>query len=183
MLRKVLCSITILIICTSQSFAFDGVRKGFAMGIGLGYAPYANPNITNFDNDYSFKGVGMNLIVGYNWNHKNLLAWEILGAVNASENSKDDEGFIGINGVTWYHYFDPTPKSFYTIAGMGRLISFPMTNDYSYTTTGLGFVLGGGYEFTKQVQLSVYYLGGKTSDHNIKVNNNMIMTIISVVAY
>ncbi len=183
MLRKVLFSIIILIICSSQSFAFDGVRKGFNLGFGLGYAPYANPNLTNFDNDYSFSGIAGNFIIGYNWNHKNLLAWEIIGAVNVEEDTNKDEGSIGINGVTWYHYFNPAPKSFYTILGIGRLVSFPTIDKYSYITTGLGFVLGGGYEFTKQVQLSVYYIGGKTSDNYLKVNNNMIMTTVSVVAY
>ncbi len=179
----------IIFLSSSQSFAFDGVRKGFTMGLGLGYAPYANPNLTNYENDYSFDGAGVNFIVGYNWDNKNLLTWEVLGAINIQEKSSDnDAGFIGINSIVWYHYFQPTPRSYYSIIGFGRIGSIAVINNSNsssigFGTNGLGFVLGGGYEFTKQLQFSIYYVGGKTSDRYIKVNNNMIYTSVTLLAY
>ena len=189
MVRKIILVIIITLVCASQSFAFDGVRKGFTMGLGAGYSPYANPNLQNIPGDYSFAGFGMNLLLGYNWDNKNLLAWEVLGAINIQERSNDnDAGLVGYNGITWYHYLKPTQKSYYTILGIGRVLAVSVIQNSDntstgYGSTGFGYILGGGYEFAKQLQFSMCYVGGKSSDYSTKSHNSMIYMSVSFVAY
>lgn len=181
--------IALLVFCVSQSFAFDGNRKGYCIGLGGGFSPYANPDLHNLDSDYSFSGFGMNfLLSGYNWDNKNLLAWEIFGAISPGDIEKDDLGFLGINGILWYHYLKDASKSFYSILGFGRIFSISVFENtsgstYGYRTTGFGIVFGGGYEFAKQLQFSAYYVGGKSSDYSLKATNNMIYMSVSFVAY
>ncbi len=185
---KIIILFVFIVLSASQSFAFDGNRKGFTMGLGLGYAPYANPDLQNYPDDYSFNGFGMNFMIGYNWNKKNLLVWEVQGAINVADSKKDDIGFLGINGILWYHYLKDTPKSFYSILVIGRTFSVSVreytdSTSIGYGTRGTAIAIGGGYEFTKQLQLSTYYVRGKSSDYSIKATNNMIYMSVTLLAY
>ena len=187
-LKYFLLFVTIVLICTSQYFAFDGERKGFTLGLGVGYTPYANPDLKGYDQDFSFNGFGMNLLLGYNWNSKNLIAYDFSMALGLSQKKKEYEGGLAFSGICWYHYLKVAPKSFYSIIGIGRVISLPELRSstgsyYLIRTTGLGVVLGGGYEFAKHFQFSTQYVFGNSSDYGDEATNNMIYMSVSFLAY
>ncbi len=184
MFRKILFVITILIIVTSQSFAFDGIRKGFITGFGIGYASGGNPVLKSNDVELSFNGFGGNLFIGYCWDSKNMLLWENIGVLHFSSDRSKGDAMKGINGVTWYHYFKTKARTFFTVVGVGEYVTDLDINNIEYRNSGFGMVVGGGYEFTKQVQFGVYLIGGKsTLDELNNSRNSMIIATISVVIY
>ncbi len=59
--------------------AFDGKRKGFLVGGGLGEAPVARWNTDLYNMEESTKGMSYNLLLGYAWNDANMIVIERCG--------------------------------------------------------------------------------------------------------
>jgi len=97
---------------------------------------------------------------------------------NHFDDSLSTQIFIG---PTWYHYFGTVGHSFYTAAGIGNSLFSVRGIGYR---EGPGVLLGGGYEFSKQVQLGVYMTGGKTKDTDKPDYKHIQLTVtLSVIAY
>jgi len=184
MIRKILFVLAMLLITTSQSFAIDGIRKGFVIGFGMGYGSAGNPVLKSNDVELSLNGFAGNMFAGYCWDNKNMLLWENIGVLKFSSDRNKGDVAKGFNGITWYHYYKPQARTFFTVVGAGEYVTDVDFYREDYRATGIGVVLGGGYEFTKQVQLGVYLLSGESKLDIFKNNkNSMIVTTISVVIY
>ncbi len=57
----------------STAYGFNGERKGFVLGGGLGLAPLIKTSTrTDVDNN---SGVGLNLLIGHAWDEQNMIVY------------------------------------------------------------------------------------------------------------
>lgn len=156
------------LLIASTACGFDGNRKGFVLGGGLGVVPVAHwkvdadffgINLPEIEEDRV--GVGLHFVIGGAFDEHNMLVYE--GNASGFKSELLDEGVgQGFNGAAWYHYFGDPGKTAFTTLGLG-LYSFKV-GDYDPTNAGGALLLGGGYEFSRHWQVGVYLTFGKTTD-------------------
>lgn len=179
--------ILLVVFSVSPASAFDGLRKGFVLGGGLGIAPTSSWDV-GFDDD-SNVGTGGNLFIGYGWNEFNMIVYE--GNFTIYNTTLEDHSAVqGFTGVAWYHFFGPIGRSFFTVAGLGiyRFETFPTVNN-----SGTGALLGIGYDLARHIQAAVYLSAGKTSESshidgqrshaNVDWDHTHINVLVSAVAF
>jgi len=168
------------------SSAFNGLRKGFVLGGGLGFSPISRWSAGTFDE--SSAGLALNLIIGYAWDEQNMLVYE--GNVTAYSTAYLGNQALfepsptisqGFNGASWYHYFGPVGQSFFTVAGLGFYVF--QVEDYDANDLGGGYLLGGGYEFTRHVQVAGYFSGGQTKVSGGTFGHNHVSVVVNAVAF
>ncbi|MFH2050041.1 MAG: hypothetical protein ABIJ12_11400 [bacterium] len=186
-MKKSVVVVSILILMLSASAnAFDGMRKGFVLGGGLGFGPVAKvsidvPNSTDMDNS----GVALNFLIGYAWDEQNMIVF-LRDGITYSE-ATIFGGSInlvqGFSGVGYYHYFGQQGKSFFITGGLGFQDWSSLDSDYDSNDYGLGMLVGGGYEFARHVQVYSSLSFGKTSDYYYDYNHSQFLITISAVAF
>lgn len=175
--------IILISVCLAVSVsAFDGNRKGFVLGGGLGFAPAIHFEVPDSSMVYSYTkgGVALSALIGYAWDNMNMIVYE----ENISgRNSEDlDLGFIqGYQGPVWYHYFNEGKKSMFTTLGLGWY-GFEF-EDNDANKSKFGFMIGSGYVFNKHWQIGAYYSAGKTSRQNVEFNHSNFSILISGIAF
>lgn len=146
MKTKMIIVLSLLLCGTSPSQAFDGNRKGFTLGCGLGMGRtiYEAAGRSAGKSD-----VATSFSAGYAWNEQNEVALWSSGA------SKE-----GFHGLVYTRYFAPAPgKAYYLHAGAGLRYSHrfrkPSFIDFGphWPKIGLGLMVGGGYEFAPHYQV------------------------------
>lgn len=177
---RVLAVFCLLIIMVSSASAFNGQRKGFVLGGGLGLAPTVRYSLGSADN--SEFGGAAHILLGYAWDEYNMIVYESNAAGAEVNNINYGQGFAG---PTWYHYFGPQGKSFFTVAGLG-FYYFQVEGDDA-TDPGGGYMIGGGYEFSRHFQVAMYLSGGQTSLNfwpvDIEWGHNNLSIVVSAVAF
>jgi hypothetical protein len=194
--------ITVLVLVAALSLAaavsaFDGQRKGFVMGGGIGAVPVAHWSVEK-DGGNAHENVttwGEHLFLGYGLNDRNVLALEINITSYGSE-LFDDDIVQGVIGPCWYHYFGKPGKRFFAVGGLGvsRMVKYlggkisfewnggdhPSAPDGA---TGMGYLIGGGFEFVRHLQAGVYLVGGNPSERGITYGIRHVAIMISAVAF
>jgi hypothetical protein len=196
-MRRILGLVLVALLLIPASVnAFDGFRKGFVLGGGAGFVPHASWSFDDpFDRsvtyDESKASVGFQFVIGYAWDELNMIVYE--GNVTAYNSSivniiTDDYTIPinhtvgqGFNGASWYHYFGPKGKTFFTTVGIGFYI-FDV-QDFDANSPGGAFLVGGGYEFTPHVQVGAYISAGKTTDPILDFSHSHISFLVSAVAF
>ncbi|MFH1699116.1 MAG: outer membrane beta-barrel protein [Candidatus Zixiibacteriota bacterium] len=185
-----------LILC-STAVGFDGDRKGFVLGGGLGFSPASKwkteliPDL-NLAFEETKAGLGVNLLLGYAWDEYNMLVLEgnVAGYETDLKNVTATQGF---GGVAWYHYYGAKGSSFFTTVGVGGYnfelefkkdnITVSGSND-----PGFGMLFGAGYEFAPHFQAGAYFSFGKTKSVDDSTNTevefdhahiNLMVTLIA----
>lgn len=170
MRRLLVCLLVVAVLIPATSSAFDGMRKGFVLGGGLGVAPMAKWSVESGGEsfDESKVGFGLHVVIGYAWDEFNMIVYEGNIAGYTSDefyNTITGQSLTlaqGFNGASWYHYFGPQGKSFFTVVGGGFYI-FDVEDASDAWDPGLGYLVGGGYEFARHFQIAGYLSGGQTS--------------------
>jgi hypothetical protein len=103
---------------SSEVLAFDGVRKGFVIGGGIGYTPYLR--LTWPWGDYNADGLAMSLVVGWAPDNHNFLSY--IEDATGFESMSHDNQANGFQGVGWHHYFGNTFPCLQTTVGIGRAV-------------------------------------------------------------
>ena len=172
--------VVLVILMAGSVWSFDGMRKGFVLGGGLGVSPIARVSLGDLDE--SKVGVGAHIVIGYAWDEFNMLVYE--SNVTAYEIYSTSIG-QGFGGASWYHYFGPQGKSFFTVAGLG--FCYYKEEDIDANDAKGAYLIGAGYEFTRHVQVSMYFSGGKTSvdffGSDIEFGHNHMSLVISAIAF
>jgi hypothetical protein len=162
--------------------AFDGNRKGFVLGLGLGYAPIvrvSSPHI-GFDSDQS--GEAMDLLIGYAWNNQNILFLSDEGSAMSTDGSASEVSIHVIGSVKWNHYYGIRKHPFFTSIGLG-IIQFG-TKYSDVDGGGFGYTIGAGKEIFKQVQVGIQYYGGWTSNsYGVHATHSALNFLVTVIAY
>jgi len=180
----------IMLVLSSTAGAFDGDRKGFVMGGGLGFAPVAHwgtdalfsigsLNLGVSVNEENI-GLGLHIMAGYAWDEKNLIGFEsnVVGYDSDLFNRSMAQGF---NGAVWYHYYGNKGNAPFSTIGLGAYTFHP--KDLEAADPGGGMLLGGGYEFTPHVQVAVYLGFGATELNHISFNHSHLTLMISAMAF
>jgi len=196
-MRRTLIAATLLLLllhCTV--FGFNGMRTGLVVGGGVGVAPMARwsvdvptgvvSNIPGGATDENNFGFGFHAFVGYAWDEYNMVVVEGNGCAYKSDvfnissdyNGNSAQGF---GGVAWYHYFGPLGKSFFSTVGAG-LYGWKVKG-YAMNDIGFGYLVGGGYEFHKNLQAGVYFSGGQTSDSGTDFGHMQINVLVTAIAH
>ena len=174
MKKVLLClgAVAMVFAMVTSAGAFDGNRKGFVIGGGLGFAPTAtwksDPVTIDFGfGTYTYKldesnsAVALNLLLGYAWDEHNMIVYEGNVVGYKVGNADVSQGF---NGASWYHYFGPVGKSAFLTAGLGVYVLQVEGDD---ADMGGALQFGGGYEFARHWQVGGYLGFGKTKDPDI----------------
>ena len=199
MKKFVVLTIVALLAMACTASAFDGVRKGFVLGGGLGVAPVAKweGDVIPFGAtkwEESKAGVAVNFLIGYAWDEQNMIVAD--ANVVAYQSDMDEFTFIsqkptvaqGFSGFSWYHYFGPAGKSWFSTFGLGTY-SFQAEWEINNVTVeakneeGFGWLVGGGYEFSKHWQVGAWLSAGKTSEPGIDYDHMHLAVTIGGVAF
>ena len=181
-MRKLLGILAVLtLFLASSSFGFDGQRKGFVLGGGLGFSPVAQWKAVGTGISESGAGVGLNLLIGFGWDEQNMIVYEGNVAGWKSNFFLDRQVSQGFNGVSWYHYFEETGRSAFTTLGIGVYVFG--VEDFDSNDLGFGLLAGAGYEFARHWQIGAYYSLGKTSDIFFDYNHYHFSILVSGVAF
>ena len=185
MFRFTLTVILLLLVIAVSISAFDGNRKGFVLGGGLGFGPVAKVSVDGASDDYDKSGLALNFVIGYAWDEQNMLVFQRDAILYSEETIYGDDISIvqGFSGIGYYHYFGPVGKSFYINGGIGFQDWTSMDSDYESNDVGGGILLGGGYEFTRHVQVHGSLSFGKTKFMDVDFNHTQLMFTVSAVAF
>ena len=190
----------VLFLVNTNAHAFDGQRKGFLLGIGLG------PGYTSFTQEVAVSvfgfhesaksdrenkiGVITDFKIGYapenSWAiyYTSKVSW--FGMKNALGN--DVTVSNGLGAVAMTYWFKPQFPSPFIAGGLGYSTwSLPFENNPPATWTGFGLFAGGGYEFSKHISIEGSLSWGKPK-HKVfgfEVSSNALsfMLTINALAY
>jgi hypothetical protein len=170
------------LVLPSVAHAFDGNRKGFVLGFGLGVTPVARLTVKNTSIDETRQGTSLGILIGYAWDNRNMLVYEGSGTIYSSSSVPDSYVIQMLDAFRWYHYWGAEKARFFTMVGVGEMV---LGTEYTHIDgTGFGYCAGVGYEIFKQVQISFNYQGGHTSnEYGVKANLHHLYFMAQVVAY
>lgn len=170
------------------AFSFDGNRRGFVGIFGLGAAPYTywEQNAPEVDN--SDFGYGFGLSVGYGWDNRNTILFNINGFAYNTELFQKDYTFVqGLYSAQWNHYFSETYGSLFTTLGIGiRFFGITVEDDdrdISNGNRGFGYEAGIGYQFHKYLQAKICYSGGKTGCYDTDYRHHLVYALVELIGY
>ncbi|MBD3297495.1 MAG: outer membrane beta-barrel protein [candidate division Zixibacteria bacterium] len=191
--HRILFAGLLTVLLTTTANAFDGIRRGFVVGAGVGLTANAGWS-ADFsiipDQSDNTAGFGGAFLLGYAWDNQNMIVLEANGTRYSTDiGTREDVSVVqGFVGPAWYHYFGPTGTSMYTVVGAGAYIfqwehdalGFSDEND-----PGPGVVVGGGYEFTDQLQVGISVGAGRTeeSEAGTRFDHTHINVMLSYVVY
>ncbi len=178
--------IFLLALATSVS-AFDGNRKGFVLGGGLGFGPSAKVTVSvgSISASDENSGLAIDFLIGYAWDEQNMIVFLRDGIIYSEEMSHSTTISIvqGFSGIGYFHYFGEVGKSFFITGGLGLQDWTSLDENYSSPDPGVGLLLGGGYEFTRHLQVYSSLSFGKTSEGSFKNDHSQFIIVISAVAF
>ena len=187
MRRTAVITMLLAIVSVSTATGFDGHRKGFVLGGGIGFAPVAKWSVeesflghTVLSVEETRAGVGLNMLIGYAWDENNMIIYEG-NAVGYWSEIRDESIGQGFGGAAWYHYYGAKGKSGFTTAGLGLYSFDPETRDAN--DGGFGMLLGGGYEFARHWQVGGYLSFGTSSYHGLDYRHSHLSVLVSGVAF
>lgn len=181
--------------------AFDGDRRGFILGVGVGYSPYVHHTQTHHGQTFEeTKTGGAGYFgLGWGWDKRNVLMFEGNVAVFTSSPFGDIQAAQGFAGFTWNHYFGRQGNSLFTAVGLGSF-AFRLDNGWEQPESvwdgneieyqaasprqrGLGLLLGVGYEFAAHWQAGVYVAGGQTKAYEVDIDHLQVSVMVQVMAF
>lgn len=185
--------LSVVLLMASTAMAFDGQRKGFVLGGGLGLSPVgswkSDIDVTPKFED-SGPGGAAHLIIGYAWDNHNMIVYE----ANAVGYESDAYGVDftagqGFSGASWYHYFGPMGKTPFIVLGIGAYMFNGEFDGFDHldiefsNDPGGGVLLGGGYEFSRHWQVGAYFGAGQTSEPGADYDHVHLSLLVSGVAF
>jgi opacity protein-like surface antigen len=154
--------LTAIMVCfiigmTSQAQAFDGNRKGFILGLGLGYGQ-STFAVSAYDITVStsYSGFCSDFRIGYAPSEQVMLYWN---SKVAWITEFDDLITYGLGGLGGAYYLKPEGPSFY-FTGLIGFSSLTNISEASSSETGSGMGIGAGYEFSNHYSVEANYVFG-----------------------
>lgn len=162
-MRNVLIAGIILIIASAgRASGWDGQRKGFILGAGLGpgFTTYSRANgDTSRENRAS---LGYEWKIGYAFNDIVHLYFAHKGSSFRATGENDEQVTAtgDIFGVGASYFFRPGAPSIFVAGGIGMTAwRTPFVSEDNDRHGGGGF-LGGGYEFSRHISIELSVFGG-----------------------
>lgn len=185
MKKVVVFTVLIFVIAAINANAFNGLRKGFVLGGGLGFGPVANVTAERTNAELENSGLALNFLIGYAWDEQNMIVFLRDGVIYSEETIFGGSINLvqGFSGAAYYHYFGPVGKSFYVVGGLGFQDWSSLDSDYDSNDVKAGILLGLGYEFARHVQIHGSLSFGKTSDPIQDYKHTQMQIGVSAIAF
>lgn len=172
----------ILLLAFSNLYAFDGERKGFILGGGIG-AGYLSTSVSfNSFSDTDNRAVFLtNFKIGYA--PSNTL--EIFYISKVSWWGESDITFIlGLSAIAATVYIDNTTETGWFVSGGVGLsaLSAPFETDLE-SSNGFGFFGGGGYEFSSHWSVELDLLYSTITEGGADFNYFGVLMTVNVLAF
>ncbi len=152
-IKPLFCLILIILFCTNSALAWDGHRKGFILGVGIGPTHTSqemktettdlSSEVTSYEYDESGVGLQYSLKIGY-------APTEQIQIYALGKDIMFDKAYYtqiyGLTGLGFSYYFNKLPPSIYLTAD----VAFPIWNsswfppDFSDEETKSRIALNGG---------------------------------------
>jgi hypothetical protein len=186
------CVLVALLLIAPGSSAFDGQRQGFVLGGGIGFSPNTTWSIGNVvfgpqpfgpsQSSGSEQGLSVRFLIGHAWNEFNQVAYENNLVIYKSQ-FFDQTLIQGIHSLALTHYLGPPGKSIFCTGGIGLYLIDGSESRMS--EPGIGFLVGGGYEFHKHFQAGVYLSIGESYPDDLynHLTHRHISFVLSSVIY
>jgi hypothetical protein len=174
--------IGILLLAYSNLYSFDGERKGFILGGGIG-AGYLS-NSTSFESYSSSDNRGVfltNFKIGYA--PSNTL--EIYYVSKVSWWGESNITFVlGLSAVAATFYLDNATETGWSISGgLGLTAMYAPFEEGSGSSNGFGLFAGGGYEFSSHWNVELDLLYSATTEGEVDIHSFGVQLTINVLAY
>ena len=179
-MRRLLVLLVINIILASSAWSFDGKRKGFVLGGGLGFSPAVHWSFAEFEE--TKRGFPVQFVIGYGWDSFNAIVYEFqIANINSDLVSRvgcvrSDYVGQGFEGISWYHYIGRTGRSLFTQFGVGR---YCFIVDRARNNFRLGAQVGTGYEFMRHLQVGAYFSVGRTESSGFRFHHYQVSLLMS----
>ena len=134
------------------------------------------PSVSESDTGFLY-----DFLIGYAWDHHNMLVYEASPTFFESEYWLGHHAVQGVWDVKWYHYFGRRGSSFFSTVGAGRaVLNVP---DSGVGALGLGFYFGCGYEFAPHLQAGVFAAVGSGSDDGYDFSHQTVSVVVTGLVY
>ncbi len=162
----------IILVLVSSTHAFDGKRKGFVLGGGIGLAPTASLSCSDALVKSTAIAGGYDIFAGKGLSERNQVYLDLRQMVGDADGLSDVWILHGYFGVTWRRYLSLAKHPLFSSLGLGRVVvgsldfrrkqvHDPLLDSYSNSTgTGWGYTIGLGYQWRKHVDVSLNYCAG-----------------------
>ncbi len=147
----------VLCLLAGTAGAFNGDRKGFLLGGGIGISPVVDWDYKN-ESQNNDLGPAFQLHVGLGLCSRNVLMATIR-VIPTGKDAADIETIHAQNAITWNHYFNAEQDGIYVSFGTaGFLLSrFENgTDEKSTLSLEQGIEVGAGYAFNTNFQAGVH---------------------------
>lgn len=191
--KKVLVVLVACIVLSTATnvSAWDGQRKGFILGGGLGLGltsltteSYAYGSISDRENKFGFQtdfkigGAPTNLILIY---YTNKVSWYKEEEVY---DGKDVTFTSGLSAVGVSYYLLPEAPSAFFSGGIGiSSWDAPFEEELDIAWTGFGFYAGAGFEFSRYWNAEFDLVWGEPESGGASINALSLMFTINVLGY
>ncbi len=156
---------SVLLGFVTSAQAFNGERKGFVFGGGMGVGSAH----TSRNNDADFAGLSLDAKLGYGLSHKFIV---YLSAKTLLVNDTMDKYFISNPAASASYYFSDFGSSFYLSGGLGlRVISAQRWLGGSGDFTGPSGFLGAGYELGPGFSIEGFIIYSDITDADFTVTS------------
>jgi hypothetical protein len=193
-MRKVTVILALVACCVIHSVsaeAFDGKRKGFQLGFGLGggfshvtqkvtvsypYQDSAEASEDHFGIASDFK-LGAGITERFALYYVNRMNW--FGGDNALGNSVIFTSSVGLVGGSYY-LSEETPSMY--LLGLVGVAAWDTPFEDSDPSSGFGMGIGVGWEFARHysVEATVNYGSPSTDDYGISLDTKFTMVLITL---
>jgi hypothetical protein len=197
--NSVACLIAILIsllMLSGNAHAFDGHRKGFVLGGGVGFAPVADYQRTEVDVKTTQSSISFDLIIGHGISDRDLLLIDYRLAPYSVKDVPELDVVQGFLGITWHHYFLATNKSLFSSVGLGRVLLATMDlrrsrtpsklfdDHWNSSGSGWGMTLGLGYQFARRLEISSNWSMGKFAlEDSTKTTESLLDVTLTLILF
>jgi len=180
---------------TKGGVAFDGNRKGFIIGIGVGpgYTTFnqtlKNSSFTSTSDRQKKRTFMSDFRIGYAPSNLLQIFWMSKVSWFKLENSLGEDVIIanGFGGVGVTYSFNPTGPSPFITGGLGFSTWALPFEQGAETMTGLGVVAGVGYEFARHWSVEFDLMRGQpnTKESGLELTTNALSfkLTLNVLAY
>ena len=160
--------IFLIFVVTSNVFAWDGERKGFILGAGLGTGFVSHTQKANGYNSIDDGNIGFSINgkIGYALNNCLMIYNMGPGTFFKNIHIQDDKKRMitsGINGLGISYYFNENAPSPYIMGGIGISIWRAEFEPDIDDLEGTGIIIGGGYEYKSRFSIESHFTWAKAS--------------------
>ncbi len=178
--------IAISILCSTSIYAFDGERKGFILGGGLGVSYLSNTTSWDFSYDTGSRTESRTVFQTYfkiGYAPSNTL--EIFYSSRISWWSDHSLFWLGLGAVAFTLYFDNISETGWFVSGG---IGHSNMSEFSFSSTaasrsGFGLFGGVGYEFSSHWTVEVDLQYSAVTDDRRDTDSFGVLVTVNVLAF